>query len=73
MFWMRNKENSFPIHTLIWRPESPYQPASILQKVADQDLLFISTTGYNQVRLNEEYRAIMQFKCSCTSQVPMHC
>ena len=24
MFWMRNKENSFPIHTLkiIWRPAS---------------------------------------------------
>ena len=21
MFWMRNKENNFPIHTLIWRPE----------------------------------------------------
>ena len=21
MFWMRNKENSFPIHTLIWRSE----------------------------------------------------
>ena len=21
MFWMRNKENDFPIHTLIWRPE----------------------------------------------------
>ena len=21
MFWMRNKENKFPIHTLIWRPE----------------------------------------------------
>ena len=20
MFWIRNKENSFPIHTLIWRP-----------------------------------------------------
>ena len=20
MFWMRNKENSIPIHTLIWRP-----------------------------------------------------
>ena len=20
MFWMRNKENKFPIHTLIWRP-----------------------------------------------------
>ena len=20
MFWMRNKENSFPIHFLIWRP-----------------------------------------------------
>ena len=20
MFWMRNKENSFPIHTLIWSP-----------------------------------------------------
>ena len=19
MFWMRNKENNFPIHTLIWR------------------------------------------------------
>ena len=19
MFWMRNKDNSFPIHTLIWR------------------------------------------------------
>ena len=22
MFWMRNKENSFPIHTLIWRPDN---------------------------------------------------
>ena len=21
MFWMRNKENSFPIHNLIWSPE----------------------------------------------------
>ena len=21
MFWVRNEENSFPIHTLIWRPE----------------------------------------------------
>ena len=21
MFWMRNKDNSFPIHTLIWRPD----------------------------------------------------
>ena len=20
MFWVRNKENNFPIHTLIWRP-----------------------------------------------------
>ena len=20
MYWMRNKENNFPIHTLIWRP-----------------------------------------------------
>ena len=20
MFWIRNKENNFPIHTLIWRP-----------------------------------------------------
>ena len=20
MFWMRKKENNFPIHTLIWRP-----------------------------------------------------
>ena len=20
MFWMRNKENSYPIHKLIWRP-----------------------------------------------------
>ena len=20
MFWVRNEENSFPIHTLIWRP-----------------------------------------------------
>ena len=20
MFWMRNKENNYPIHTLIWRP-----------------------------------------------------
>ena len=22
MFWMRNKENNFPIRTLIWRPDS---------------------------------------------------
>ena len=21
MFWVRNEENSFPIHTLFWRPE----------------------------------------------------
>ena len=27
MFWMRNKENGFPIHTLIWRPEKvSHQP-----------------------------------------------
>ena len=24
MFWMRNKENDFPIHTLIWRPDLVY-------------------------------------------------
>ena len=23
MFWMRNKENNFPIHTLFWRPGTP--------------------------------------------------
>ena len=23
MFWMRNKENSFLIHILIWRPDRP--------------------------------------------------
>ena len=22
MFWMRNKENNFPIRTLIWRPDT---------------------------------------------------
>ena len=21
MFWLRNKKNNFPLHTLIWRPE----------------------------------------------------
>ena len=21
MFWLRNKKNNFPVHTLIWRPE----------------------------------------------------
>ena len=26
MFCMRNKENSFPIRTLIWRPEKLYNP-----------------------------------------------
>ena len=25
MFWMRNKENKFPIHTLIWRPDAALQ------------------------------------------------
>ena len=24
MFWMRNKENNFTIHTLIWRPVHIY-------------------------------------------------
>ena len=22
MFWMRNKENNFPIRTLVWRPDN---------------------------------------------------
>ena len=28
MFWLRNKKNNFPVHTLIWRPGcymSPYE------------------------------------------------
>ena len=25
MFWMRNKENNFPIHAFIWRPEARYK------------------------------------------------
>ena len=24
MFWMRNKENNFPIRTLIWRPDTDH-------------------------------------------------
>ena len=30
MFWMRNKENNFPIHTLIWRPA--FYSSSIFSK-----------------------------------------
>ena len=26
MFWMRNEDNSFTIHTLIWRPETRLDP-----------------------------------------------
>ena len=41
MFWMRNKENNFPIHTLIWRPVITFAnilgPDQALQNV-DPDL-----------------------------------
>ena len=30
MFWMRNKENNFPIRTLIWRP-GPVHKISVLK------------------------------------------
>ena len=35
MFWMRNKENSYPIHTLIWRPDE--------MTLLKEDLLFSYT------------------------------
>ena len=44
MFWVRNKENNFPIRTLIWRPDpldedvnwmSPLQGRSPLVKVKE--------------------------------------
>ena len=38
MFWMNNIENSFPIHTLIWRPEVPKDP--VLQRDVVDSLLF---------------------------------
>ena len=30
MFWMKNKENSFPIHTLIWRPSTYQSPCNLM-------------------------------------------
>ena len=30
MFWMRNKENNFPIRTLIWRPELVFLLSSLV-------------------------------------------
>ena len=31
MFWMRNKENNFPIPTLIWRPDWTHKHGSLLE------------------------------------------
>ena len=37
MFWMKNKENSFPIHTLIWRPVLYSQDAEANAVKSDHD------------------------------------
>ena len=29
MFWLRNKNNNFQLHTLIWRPACGVQPTSV--------------------------------------------
>ena len=37
MFWMRNKENNFPIRTLIWRPAVWTQIILVLMEQFDLD------------------------------------
>ena len=44
MFWMRNKENRFPIRTLIWRPVRPLL-LLLTQYKAPQLCMELSTTG----------------------------
>ena len=47
MFWMRNNENNFPIHTLIWKP------ASLENHVDTQEWLEIrSSYTINVLNLN---------------------
>ena len=36
MFWMRNKENSFPIRTLIWRPGWSQLGSKLFAKIIKQ-------------------------------------
>ena len=50
MFWMRNKENNFPIRTLIWRPGSPVSKSYFV------DNLFLMT----QVLFSSGYHTISQ-------------
>ena len=60
MFWMRNKENDFPIHTFIWRPESGdsyssawgQSPHNIQQKVCSE-----------QKKKFSQYRHCVQLFC----------
>ena len=58
MFWLRNKEDSFPIHILIWRPENtiksetallainPFKPNEISQSYQlDQSISILRVVG----------------------------
>ena len=42
MFWLRNKKNSFQLHTLIWRPVPLYEVV-LLSPSSGVILLYINT------------------------------
>ena len=42
MFWMRNKENSFPICTLIWRPEKDFKTFSYFVHRQDEKRIHVN-------------------------------
>ena len=60
MFWMRNKENSFKIHTLIWRSET----SSILILVNHLFRKFVRLTINSQHYTNRVECAIGQSNCT---------
>ena len=44
MFCMRNKENSFPIHTLIWRPDNGHRSLCPLSMTSAVVLILLRTS-----------------------------
>ena len=57
MFWMRNKENNFPIHTLIWRPafysSSIFSKYQLFAKKKIRTLLYTTRVSHLNLDLDD--------------------
>ena len=58
MFWLRNKKNEFPVHTLIWRPEYRQFSFFFVQKPTLLVLKRIISTSWLTRKPYKEFRIL---------------